>query len=221
MMASRLVSGRTARLVWAAAGLALTLLLGACSSNQPLTVGQIQQTREAAATAAVVNQDNAAATRQAVVAARGPEGTVVDPVPPGREHANTLSGQFGPLPPNGGMHHPVWQTCGIYDAPIHKEHAVHSLEHGAVWVTYQPELAADQLTRLRREVQGQTFVLMSPFPGQRSPIVMTAWGVQLELERADDPRLGRFFAAYVRGPQTPEPGASCSGGSTETLPSAN
>jgi len=35
-------------------------------------------------------------------------------------------------PPVGGVHDPVWQTCGFYDAPVRSENVVHSLEHGAV-----------------------------------------------------------------------------------------
>src|SRR5262245_10038941 len=51
----------------------------------------------------------------------------------------------GPLsyiesPPIGGAHNVVWQNCGIYEMPIHNEHAVHSMEHGAVWITYRPGL---------------------------------------------------------------------------------
>jgi len=38
-------------------------------------------------------------------------------------------------PPMGGAHNVVWQNCGVYEALIHSEHAVHALEHGAVWIT--------------------------------------------------------------------------------------
>jgi hypothetical protein len=53
-------------------------------------------------------------------------------------------------PPVGGDHNPVWQNCmgDIYAEPIANEHAVHSLEHGAVWVTYKQGLGADQVDQL-------------------------------------------------------------------------
>ncbi|HZY44457.1 MAG TPA: DUF3105 domain-containing protein, partial [Anaerolineae bacterium] len=46
------------------------------------------------------------------------------------------------VPPVGGTHDPAWLNCGIYDQPVRTENAVHSMEHGAVWITYQPDLAA-------------------------------------------------------------------------------
>src|SRR5262245_44622584 len=46
------------------------------------------------------------------------------------------------VPPVGGPHNPVWLNCGIYDQPAPNENAVHSMEHGAVWITYQPDLPA-------------------------------------------------------------------------------
>jgi hypothetical protein len=44
------------------------------------------------------------------------------------------------IPPAGGPHNPSWQNCGFYDELVRDENAVHSLEHGAVWITYQPDL---------------------------------------------------------------------------------
>ena len=109
----------------------------------------------------------------------------------------------------GGNHHPVWLSCNgdIYDEPVVEENAVHSLEHGAVWITYQPELAAEQIETLKGKVKGYSF--MSPYPEQESPIMLTAWGVQLPLDAADDERVDQFLTKFRQGPQTPEPGATC------------
>jgi len=116
------------------------------------------------------------------------------------------------LPPPGGPHHPAWQNCGIYAEPIVTEHAVHSLEHGAVWITYQPDLAEAEIELLRQLVRGRTHVLLSPYADQAEPVTATAWGVQLRVESADDPRLAQFVQKYENGPQTPEPGAPCTNG---------
>ena len=47
--------------------------------------------------------------------------------------------------------------------------------------------------------------------------VLTAWGVQLELDSADDNRITTFLDRYVQGPQTPEIGATCSDGNGTPL----
>ena len=129
-----------------------------------------------------------------------------------RGHNAELVIEYGELPPTGGEHNPVWQNCGIYDTPVEAQYALHSMEHGAVWITYQPELASDELAALRDKAEGNSFVLMSPYPGQSSPIVLTAWGVQVEIASADDDRIDRFIDLYQVGPQTPERGASCTDG---------
>ncbi len=139
---------------------------------------------------------------------------VIDVPAPG--HVTTPV-QYDQIPPAGGLHHPVWQQCGVYTEPIGNEHAVHSLEHGAVWITYQPDLPADQLETLQNITVQSTHRLLSPYPGISSPIILTAWGYQLPLERADDPRLLQFLQKYEQGKSTPEMGATCDGGETRTL----
>ena len=126
--------------------------------------------------------------------------------------------------PPGGNHNAAWQNCGIYDEPIPSETVVHSLEHGAVWITYQPDLPAGQLEMLRdlvaQELKAadEPMVLLSPQPDQAAPIMATAWQVQLSLNDASDERLLRFLENFQIGPLTPEPGAPCSGGLGEPIP---
>jgi hypothetical protein len=119
-------------------------------------------------------------------------------------------------PPAGGPHHPIWQACRFYDQPVVNEHAVHSLEHGAVWITYQPDLPADQRDRLRQLAESATHILVSPYPGLPSPVVASAWGYQLRLDGADDPRLEEFIRRFLS--QGPERGATCSSGTDDTIP---
>lgn len=114
-------------------------------------------------------------------------------------------------PPAGGDHDAAWQNCGSYREPVREENAVHSLEHGAVWITYQPGLATDAVKALEGLAGGETHVLVTPFEGLEVPVVASAWGRQLQLNDADDPRLDAFVQAFQQGPQTPELGASCSG----------
>jgi hypothetical protein len=120
--------------------------------------------------------------------------------------------------PVGGDHSPQWLTCGVYTTAVPNELAVHDLEHGAVWITYQPNLPAAQVAIIQADakappvVRGTWFVTVSPYPGLPSSVVASAWGTQLKLTSASDSRLVAFIARYRLGPQTPEPGASCAGG---------
>jgi Protein of unknown function (DUF3105) len=120
--------------------------------------------------------------------------------------------QYTQTPPVGGNHAPVWQNCGVYSQPIANENGVHSLEHGAVWITYQPNLPAGQVAKIVAAAKNQSYVLISPYPGLPAPVVASAWGKQVTLTGADDPRLTQFIRAFENGPQTPEPGAACIGG---------
>jgi hypothetical protein len=112
----------------------------------------------------------------------------------------------------GGEHNPIWQNSGFYKEPVPNETAVHTLEHGAVWITYAPDLPQEGKDRIRELVSGQDCVLASPYPDLDAPVVASAWGKQLRLEGADDLDLERFVRSFRRGPQTPEPGAACTGG---------
>jgi len=124
----------------------------------------------------------------------------------------TTEVDYGQNPPTGGAHSAVGQICGFYSEPIVDENAVHSLEHGAVWITYDPSLAPGQVDTLRNFAAQDNYVLVSPREGLPAPVVASAWGVQLQLDSTADDRLPVFLASYVNGPQTPEPGASCSDG---------
>jgi hypothetical protein len=130
--------------------------------------------------------------------------------------------QEGPItyaqtPPAGGPHNPAWQNCGTYNLPVANENAVHSLEHGAVWITYRPDLSPESIEQLKSIARGRGYVLLSPYPDLPSPVVASAWGVQLAVDSADDPRLPQFIRKYVQGPQTPEPGAPCFGGVSSAI----
>ncbi len=116
---------------------------------------------------------------------------------------------YDPTPPAGGQHDAVPQTCGSYSSPIRSENAVHSLEHGAVWITYQPDMPQEQIDRLRSLAENEAKVLVSPFDDLPAPVVASSWGRQLLLESAEDGRLGQFIQSFRN--DAPEPRASCIG----------
>jgi hypothetical protein len=115
-------------------------------------------------------------------------------------------------PPVGGNHNPIWADCTgtVYPRPVANENAVHSLEHGAVWITYRPGLDAAGISALRSLVQGQDYTFMSPYPGLDHGVSVQSWSYQLKTDDPNDARIKRFVTTYRQNPQTtPEPGASC------------
>ncbi len=124
------------------------------------------------------------------------------------------------VPPVGGPHNAVWQNCGYYSQTLNNVNAVHALEHGAVWITYDPKLPADQIQTLKDKTK-QTYVLVSPYPGLSSPVVASVWGSQIKLDSASDWRLDAFIKKYRQKPDnTPERGALCTLGTSATTTTA-
>ena len=115
-------------------------------------------------------------------------------------------------PPAGGDHFAAWLNCGVYDQPQPSENAVHALEHGAIWVTYDPEALDDSEVESLRGAVPSTYSVLSPFPGLPAPVVISAWGAQVQLDGADDTRLQSFIEKYWKSASAPEPGAPCTGG---------
>ena len=131
-------------------------------------------------------------------------------------YSNTAGHVQGPVtydqtPPVGGPHDAIWLNCGIYTEPVPNENAVHDLEHGAVWVTYDPSLPAESVTKLRDRMPS-TYTVLSPYPGLPGPIVLSAWNAQVTVSSVTDPRISQFFEKYRNSGNAPEPGAPCTGG---------
>jgi hypothetical protein len=131
----------------------------------------------------------------------------------GRNHVQTAV-KYPMKPPVGGDHNPVWMNCDgdVYESAIPDVNAVHALEHGAVWVTYNDKAPAADVKTLGEKVAKTPYSLMSPYKDQTGAIMLSAWGKQVTVDSASDPRVNQFFTKYVQGPQTPEPGAACTGG---------
>ncbi|SEO95822.1 DUF3105 domain-containing protein [Trujillonella endophytica] len=129
----------------------------------------------------------------------------------GQQHVRT-DVDYAESPPVGGPHDAAWADCTgtVYDVDIRHENAVHSLEHGAVWIAYDPDaLSADDVATLADLVEGVPHRMLSPYAGLEAPISIQAWNHQLTVDSAGDPRLAEFADELTQGPGTPELGATC------------
>jgi hypothetical protein len=129
------------------------------------------------------------------------------------------------VPPVGGPHNATWMNAGIYTSPVPTERAVHNLEHGAVWVTYRPNLSAADLSTLTafvlkqseiKESGGQSnrYIDLTPWASNDlpSPIVISSWGYQLKVDSPSDPRLQQFIDTFRHTQKySPEFGADVDG----------
>ena len=131
----------------------------------------------------------------------------------GQQHVTTTV-SYTESPPVGGPHAPPpdWADCTgtVYDVDIRHENAVHSLEHGAVWITYNPDQVSEQDIETLAELAGESGRMLSPYQGLDSPISIQSWNHQLKVDSADDERLKQFADFFTYNTDYfPEPGASC------------
>ncbi|MGY5882869.1 DUF3105 domain-containing protein [Modestobacter lacusdianchii] len=133
----------------------------------------------------------------------------------GQEHVTT-DVDYTESPPVGGPHDGEWADCTgtVYDVDIRHENAVHSLEHGATWITYDPEAISDtDLSTLEELVDGRSGLMLSPYAGLGSTISLQSWNHQLSVDSATDERVEQYvdfmtFNSEIENAY-PEIGASC------------
>jgi hypothetical protein len=138
-----------------------------------------------------------------------------------RNHKTTVL-TYDQSPPVGGDHSPVWADCTgtVYVSQIANENAVHTLEHGAVWITYKPGLPSDQIDVLSKLVAGKPYMMLTPYQGLKTNVSLQAWGYQLFVDSATDLRVRQFIGALrLNRTNTPELGASCDNPKFKTRPS--
>lgn len=114
------------------------------------------------------------------------------------------------MPPAGGPHNPSWLNCGVYEEEQPTEYAVHALEHGAVWIAYDPAQVDDEQISALRDLAPSTHSIVSPIEGLDTPIAISAWGARLAVDDVSDERLQQFIDKYWLSPTAPEPNALCS-----------
>jgi hypothetical protein len=113
-------------------------------------------------------------------------------------------------PPTAGPHTGRTASAGFYEQRVGFGPLVHSLEHGAVVVYYDPgRLTPEARESLRTFTQQHTgawrSVIVVPHPGQPSAAYeLTAWEHRLKLQEYDARAVRAFVAEYIgRGPENP------------------
>ncbi len=131
---------------------------------------------------------------------------------PGLEATHTDTRvSYDQSPPVGGAHNPAWLNCGVYDEEQQNENVVHTLEHGAIWIAYDPASTTDDEIAALVALAPDTYSVISPYDGLGDMKAISAWGAQLLFTDVDDPAVTDFLTEFWRSPDSPEPNASCTG----------
>lgn len=140
-------------------------------------------------------------------------GVVVKDYVPQRHVTADQRVAYDQSPPFGGPHDGIWAACTgtVYDQAVRNENMVHALEHGTVWIAYNPDrIKGADLDTLTKKVSGEEYMMISPYPTLDRPISLQSWGHQLKLDSATDERIDHFISALrVNRYQHPEPDGRC------------
>jgi len=112
----------------------------------------------------------------------------------GREHvSHSESIEYKTNPPTSGAHYADPIDWGVYGYEVRDEQAVHSLEHGGIWISYKDadEGIVDKLERIGRKYPNRTIV--SPRSRNDSFIAIASWGRLLKLDVFDEEQIVEYI----------------------------
>lgn len=142
------------------------------------------------------------------------------------EHYSTSAGnpthvdtpvQYDMSPPVSGQHAATPAQCGTYGAALPNENLVHSLEHGAVAVLYEPTVAQEEVRQIEELVASyDSHTISAPYEGEmETPIAVAAWANVMRLDTFEEEAVTDFVDAFRAGGQAPEAFQDCPNESDE------
>ncbi len=75
--------------------------------------------------------------------------------------------------PSGGWHYALTAKKKYYTEPIPDENVIHNLEHGDVWITYNPRVSQETKDILKKFEFSK--ILISPREANTTDIALVAW----------------------------------------------
>lgn len=89
-------------------------------------------------------------------------------------------------PPTSGTHWTEAEIWGISEDEVPDGKAVHSIEHGGIWISYKPDKIDRETLTILEELQKENrrSVVLSPRADNDSAIVVASWGRMMKLEEA-------------------------------------
>lgn len=115
----------------------------------------------------------------------------------------TSSFAYETSPATSGPHAGTWAPCGIYTEEVPEVFTVHSMEHGAVTIHYDPATPTAELERIQQVARELgSHVVVTPRASLAEPVVLTAWTVMVRLGDVDTQAITDFWNEYSQqGPE--------------------
>jgi hypothetical protein len=127
----------------------------------------------------------------------------------GREHVSSKE-YGGDQPPTSGPHaNPA--AWGVYDTEVRDDQTIHNMEHGGIYVSYQPSLPEDQINKLK-ELLSEPFsdpnfqpkkIVLAPRATNKSPIELSSWRRSKTLASYDQTMIEDYIVRNLG--KSPEP----------------
>ncbi|MFY9227820.1 MAG: DUF3105 domain-containing protein [Candidatus Microsaccharimonas sp.] len=127
----------------------------------------------------------------------------------GNEHVD--SNEYGgDQPPTSGPHAgPL--SWGVYDTEVRDDRVIHNMEHGGIYVSYQPSLPKDQIEKLTNLLSAPfsnsefqpTKIILAPRAANKSPIMLSSWLRSEALESYDEDKVVNYIKGNLG--KSPEP----------------
>jgi hypothetical protein len=110
-------------------------------------------------------------------------------------------------PPVSGQHAGASPACGTYGQSIPNESQVHMLEHGAVGVQYQPNLAPEEIEQVEDIVSSfDSHVFSAPYENMENPIAVSSWSRLMRLDEVEGGTIREYIEEFrKKGPESGRP----------------
>lgn len=121
----------------------------------------------------------------------------------GRDHISPgTKVNYKTNPPTSGGHLATTKKWGVYNKKIEDKMALHSLEHGGIWISYKN--MDDESIKILEEIgkSNSQSVIVSPRENNDNNLVVASWGKMMRLETVDKTLIQKYINTYKN--QSPE-----------------
>lgn len=116
----------------------------------------------------------------------------------------------GAEPPTSGDHAEAVNK-GVYQTELPDVNTIHNLEHGYIYVSYQPDLPQAEIDKMEllffepfsNSEFSPTKVIMAPRAANESPIVLSSWNRSQKFDSYDEEAMMQYYLKNVS--KSPEP----------------